>query len=96
MFAVIFKAKINKLDKSYYKMAKQMRELAINKYGCIEFVSVTQDTDEIAISYWQSQEDIQRFKQDAQHLAAQESGRSIWYKSYQVQVAEVIREYKSP
>lgn len=93
MFAVIFKAEINKLDLRYSEMASQMRSLAINKYGCIEFTSVTEGTQEIAISYWQDQEKIKQWKQDSKHLVAQELGQSIWYKSYTVQIVEVIREY---
>jgi len=29
-----------------------MRDLAINKYGCSEFISTTEGNNEIAISYW--------------------------------------------
>ena len=56
MYAVIFRAEINKLDSRYSEMATQMRELAINKYGCTEFTSVTEGAQEITISYWQNQE----------------------------------------
>jgi len=93
MYAVIFKAEINKLDPSYHEMAAQMRDLARNQYGCTEFTSVTEGTQEIAISYWQNQEQIKQWKQDARHLAAQTLGRTQWYKSYQVQVVKIIREY---
>ena len=93
MYAVIFKAEINKIDKSYSETALRMRELAINKYGCTEFVAVTEGNNEIAISYWETQEQIVKWKQDAEHLVAQEQGRSTWYKSYRVEVVEVIREY---
>ena len=93
MYAVIFKAEINKLDSRYSEMASRMRELAINKYGCTEFISVTEGTQEIAISYWQDQEQIKRWKQDSEHLVAQELGSSIWYKSYKVQILEILREY---
>jgi len=58
MYAVIFRAEINELDSRYSEMASRMRELAINKYGCIEFTSVTEGAQEIAISYWQDQEQI--------------------------------------
>lgn len=34
MYAVIFKADINKFDENDSKMADRMRELAISKYGC--------------------------------------------------------------
>lgn len=93
MYTVIFRAEINKLDSRYSEMASRMRELAINKYGCTEFISVTEGTQEIAISYWQDQEQIKRWKQDSEHLVAQELGQSIWYKSYKVQILEIIREY---
>jgi len=93
MYAVIFRAEINKLDSRYSDMASQMRELAISKYGCKEFTSVTEGTQEIAISYWQDQEQIKKWKQDSKHLVAQELGQTIWYKSYIVQVVEIIREY---
>ena len=93
MYAVIFKAEINQLDKSYSETALRMRELAINKYGCTEFVAVTEGNYEIAISYWENQEQIKKWKQDAEHLVAQEQGRSTWYKNYKVEVVEVIREY---
>ena len=49
MYAVIFRAEINKTDSAYSEMAAQMRDLAKNKYGCIEFTSVTEGTNEIAI-----------------------------------------------
>ena len=60
MYAVIFRAKINKLDQRYSEMASRMRELAINKYGCEEFTSVTEGTKEIAILYWNDQEQIRK------------------------------------
>ncbi|MCP5005720.1 MAG: antibiotic biosynthesis monooxygenase [Planctomycetes bacterium] len=93
MYAVIFRAEINDLDKSYSEMAAKMRDLAINKYGCIEFTSATEGMQEIAISYWLHLEQIKQWKQDAEHLVAQELGRLKWYKSYRVQVVEILREY---
>lgn len=94
MYAVIFKAKVNELDKAYYAMAARMRELAIGEYGCSGFVSVTEADQEIAISYWDNLNNIHKWKQNAEHLVAQELGKSSWYKSYHVQVVEIIREYK--
>jgi heme-degrading monooxygenase HmoA len=94
MYAVIFKATINKLDDTYSKTAARMRELAMNEYGCSEFVSVTEGDHEISISYWKEQKDIIEWKKNSEHLATQELGKSKWYKYYQVQVVEIIREYK--
>ena len=72
-----------------------MSKLAIEKYACSEFVSVTESDQEISISYWYNLSDITEWKQDAEHLAAQELGKSAWYSEYQVQVVEIIREYQN-
>ncbi len=94
MYAVIFRATINKLDEAYSEIASKMRELAMNEYGCLEFVSVTEGDQEVSISYWNEQKDIIEWKKNSEHLAAQELGKSEWYKSYHVQVVEVVREYR--
>lgn len=93
MYAVIFKAKTNNMNNTYYETAARMRKLAIKKYACSEFVSVTENDQEISISYWNNLSDITEWKHDADHLAAQESGKSAWFSEYQVQVVEIIREY---
>ena len=70
-----------------------MRELAKSKYGCIDFKALTEGNQEIAISYWRSEDDIKAWKQDPEHQLAQKLGREKWYKSYQVQIVKVEREY---
>ena len=94
MYAVIFRAEINKLNDAYFEMASSLRELAKNKYGCVDFTSVTEGDKEIAISYWENLESIKKWKQDPEHIIAQNLGRSQFYKSVQVQIVEVQREYK--
>lgn len=93
MLAVIFRAQINKLDEEYYSTAARLRELAMNKYGCIEFCSVCEDDEEIAISYWHNEDDIKAWKADAEHRAAQEQGRNKWYRSYRVDITHIERSY---
>ena len=93
MYAVIFKAKTKKLDNAYFTMAQRMRELAMSKYGCLEFTAVTEGSKEIAISYWDSLEDIKKWKQNSEHLVAQELGQTRWYEEYSVEIVEVINSY---
>lgn len=93
MFAVIFRAKTGVQDEEYGRTVAKMRELAFNKYSCIDFVAVTEGKDEIAISYWQDEETIRQWKSDSEHALAQELGRKKWYESYIVQVVEIKREY---
>ena len=73
--------------------AQLMRELAFCKYGCIDFIAVTEGTQEIAISYWKSEDAIKAWHADCQHSAAQLLGRDKWYKSYSVKVTEIKRQY---
>ncbi len=95
MYAVIFKADIHQLDDDYSAMAERMRELALKDYGCVEFTACMEGRSEIAISYWESLEQIQAWKQDPEHLQAQALGQNKWYRSYHVQVVEVLREYSA-
>lgn len=93
MYAVIFTARIKQLDDHYEQTASRMRQLARERYGCLDFVSSTQGDQEIAISYWQRESDILRWKQDPEHLQAQQLGRTRWYASYRVEVVEIRRHY---
>jgi len=95
MYAVIFKAEINEIDAEYLATAEKMRTLAFEQYGCKEFTACSEGSKEIAISYWESLEQIKAWKYNPEHIAAQEIGRKKWYKWYQVQVVEVVREYTS-
>lgn len=96
MYAVIFHAEIAQLDDEYFATAKQMRELAMANYGCLDFVATTEGNREIAISYWPSLDHIKHWKQNSDHLQAQQQGKSRWYKSYKVEVVELLRAYGSP
>ena len=95
MYAVIFRATAKQLDEEYNQTAARMRELAKRKYGCVEFVSVQEGDQEIAISYWRSEQDIQAWKNDPEHLRAQALGKSHWYQSYRVEVVQILRHYHS-
>lgn len=96
MFAVIFTAVTGEQDEEYGRTVARMRELAFANYGCLDFIAVTEGKREIAVSYWESEEDIRRWRSDAEHTLAQELGRARWYESYRVEVVEVRRQYAHP
>lgn len=95
MYAVIFKAKTNKLDVNYQKIAKKMRYLAITEYNCIDFISATEGDVEIAISYWHKKCDIKKWKNNTEHKKAQKLGINKWYKSYKIEIVKIKHNYKS-
>jgi len=94
MYLVIFSATINKIDDEYTQTANKMRKLAIEKYGCLEFNSVTEGKQEIAISYWPTLKCIKEWKNDPEHLKAQRHGQARWYREYKVQIAKIESEYE--
>ena len=96
MYAVIFKATVAQFDDEYFRVAEKLRELAFSKYGCLDFVAVTEGNEEIAISYWETMQQIRDWKNDPEHKLAQQAGRNKWYKSYCVEICEVNRFYQSP
>ena len=94
MFVVIFRAKARTLDAEYTAMAARMRELALKEFGCLDFCAVTEGDQEVALSYWPDEASIHAWKQQTDHLMAQQLGRERWYASYSVEVAEVQRAYQ--
>ena len=95
MYAVIFKATVAQFDDEYFQMAAEMKELAFSQYGCLDFVSVTEGDEEIAISYWDSLQSIRNWKNDPKHKLAQRAGRNKFYSSYCVEICEVKKSYQT-
>lgn len=95
MYVVIFRARIKQLDEEYTRTASRMRELALTRFGCLEFHAVSEGKQEIALSYWPDEDSIRAWKAHPEHIEAQALGRSRWYESYSVQVAKIGREYRS-
>lgn len=93
MFIVIFRAIAKNLDADYSKMAAELRAIALNEFHCVDFKAVTEGRDEVALSYWNTLEDIQHWKAHPLHQKAQQLGRERWYESYSVEIAEIQRHY---
>ncbi len=94
MFVVIFRAVIAETDEDYNRTARRLRQLAREEYGCLRFESFREGDRELTISYWETREQIDRWKRDAEHRKAQEKGRAKWYRSYQIEIAEIVDESK--
>jgi len=87
-YVVIFKARIKELDQCYFETAQRMRERALSQFHCQYFEALTEGTQEIALSYWNSLHDTR-----AWHADAQELGKNSWYTYFSVEVCEVLRRY---
>eukprot|EP00756_Hemistasia_phaeocysticola_P046387 Hpha_TRINITY_DN20162_c0_g1::TRINITY_DN20162_c0_g1_i1::g.82485::m.82485 len=96
MYVVIFRARLKagaSSDPEYTATAAELRSKALGEFGCTEFVSSEKDGEELAISFWPTEDHVRRWRAHAEHQQAQERGRSGWYERYSVQVTEVRRHY---
>jgi uncharacterized protein (DUF952 family)/heme-degrading monooxygenase HmoA len=81
-------------DEGYRAMAARMDALAAEQPGFLGIDSVRDDDGTgITVSYWVDEAAAQAWKQHAEHVGAQELGRSLWYDRYRLRVATVEREY---
>lgn len=95
-YAVIFTARRRADgDHGYAEAAARMEELARAMPGYLGFEAArNEDGFGIAISYWESEQAIANWKQNAEHLEAQSNGRAKWYEDYKVSIAKVDRAYE--
>jgi heme-degrading monooxygenase HmoA len=71
----------------------KMFQLAMEQEGFISIDHSQMGDNSITVSYWQSLESIQNWKDYPDHKVIQEKGQSTWYKNYTVKVAKVLRDY---
>jgi len=91
-YAVIFTSKLTKNNEGYSEMAQKMEDLAKKQNGFLGIESVREDVG-ITVSYWESLEAIKTWKQNSEHLIAQQKGREQWYSWYNTRICKVEREY---
>ena len=94
--AVIFTSTRTQGDHGYGGMSARMDELARQQPGYLGHESAHEGESGITVSYWVDHDAAAAWKQVAEHLLAQERGRSTWYADYTVRVATVEREYRKP
>lgn len=93
-YAVIFSSQRTEGDRGYGHIADRMVELAAQQSGFLGVETVRgADGFGITVSYWTSLEAIGAWKRDAEHQAAQETGKRLWYADYQLRIAMVERAY---
>ena len=92
-YAVIFTSTQTKNIEGYQEMAERMETLAKQQTGFLGIDSAKENVG-ITVSYWESLEYIENWKQQSEHLLAQQKGRNQWYSWYNVRICKVEREYE--
>lgn len=91
-YAVIFTSLRTDSDEGYHSTAMLMFELAKEQPGYLGYESAREGVG-ITVSYWDSLESIRHWKQNAEHLLAQQKSRSDWYSHYKTRICKVERDY---
>lgn len=94
-YAVIFTSQRTPSEgDAYGNMADAMVQLASQQPGFLGVESVRgADGLGITVSYWATEADINNWKANTDHLAAQRAGAERWYEHYAVRIAKVERAY---
>ncbi len=93
-YAVIFTSTQTKNTEGYTEMAEQMETLAKQQKGFLGIDSARNDVS-ITVSYWESLDAIKNWKQQSNHLVAQQKGIKDWYSWYNVKICKIEREYEN-
>lgn len=97
-YVVIFSSQRTGLDgEAYEKMADQMDRIAEKQNGFLG-IQWCRDVNGfgISVSRWETLESIKAWREQSQHMLAQEFGRQKWYSSFKTIVAKVERENEWP
>lgn len=92
-YAVIFTSERTTVDDGYADTARRMVELAKQQPGYLGHESAREEIG-ITVSYWESLEAIKNWKQNSEHLIAQQKGKSQWYSKFKTRISKVERDYE--
>lgn len=94
-YAVIFSSNLSKDHDGYFAAASRMEELAKQQKGFLGIDSARgEDGFGISVSYWENEEAILAWKENAVHKEIQKLGKEKWYSSYSLRVCKIFREYE--
>ena len=94
MIVVLFRSKLVPAASTdgYDEMAQEMDDLARTMPGFIDVKSFkAEDGERLTVVWWQDEETLRAWREQARHRVAQRTGRERWYEYYRMDVAEVIR-----
>ena len=94
MIVVLFRSKLVPAASTdgYDEMAQEMDDLARMMPGFIDVKSFkAEDGERLTVVWWQDEETLRAWREQARHRVAQRTGRERWYEYHRMDVAEVIR-----
>jgi len=95
MIAVIFEVWPNRRE-NYLDIAAELRPLLQQIDGFISverFESLTENGKVLSLSFWRDEDAVARWRNVAEHRAAQAKGRGGIFSDYRLRIASVVRDY---
>jgi heme-degrading monooxygenase HmoA len=92
-YAVIFTAKKSNNTEGYQEKVAEMAEFVKTQKGFISMDGLSENKNEITVSYWKTMDDIRAWSMNERHAEAKKGGKEKWYDSFSVRICEVKREY---
>jgi heme-degrading monooxygenase HmoA len=94
MVVIVFRSRLSaEADDDYSEMAAEMLATAQEMPGFVEFKSFKADDGErVSLVYWQDHDTMAAWRNHPRHRIAQSSGRSKWYSSYRIEIADIARQ----
>ncbi len=95
-YAVIFASTKHNINDEYLSTDAELMTLAQNEPGFLGYESLANDNKSIFISYWESREAVDAWRNNLKHLSAKKDV-ALWYSRYlsQICVIENSHEWKS-
>ncbi|MET0620401.1 MAG: antibiotic biosynthesis monooxygenase [Thermoanaerobaculia bacterium] len=94
MIVVLFFSKLTpEAGEEYVATDQRLMEKARSAPGFVDVKSFTAaDGERLTIVWWKDLETLRAWREDPEHRTAQARGRALWYRYYDMEVAEVVRE----
>ncbi len=94
-WVVIFSAVFSGREpEEYAETAARMNQLMRESPGFLGYETAQGEGGaEITVCYWDCEEAVRTWKQNAEHMAAQKRGREAFYSAYHIRVGKVERAY---
>jgi heme-degrading monooxygenase HmoA len=95
VLVVLFRSRLTgQAGEDYAAMAEEMLARAKTMPGFVDFRRYrAEDGERLSLIWWESEETLSAWREDARHRVAQRLGRERWYAWFRLEVAEVVRSY---
>ena len=98
MIVTIFRSRLRPEHRAEYeRWANRIHDIAVKMPGFISIKTFTADDDErVSLVEFESEATMLAWRNQPDHLQAQELGRKLFYAEYRIQVCQPIRDYSFP